>query len=172
MFMFARLRFRVFRSLLIIGLLLLIVQLLILDPADRRPFVQNLVLKTLAAVESACTTVKRFLFSDSTTIASPGEREGDPQDSDRGFTPWPTSLAPEPDLPADFLTELELAVARTGGRAERAAWENLCSGPDRGSKLEAAVKLARALPSQWWPVDGELVHELDLPAVLKNRPLK
>jgi hypothetical protein len=30
------------------------------------------------------------------------------------------------------------------------------------------VKLARELPAKWWPVNGQLVHELDLKVVLIN----
>jgi hypothetical protein len=169
MIWFSRSRSPSVRSLLTIALLLLIIQLLILDPPDRRPFVQNLVLKSVAAVESACAKVKEAVFADTTTRTTNTGRELGVPDPGPVLSPEPPYEARPPDLPADFLSELQQAVEQTGDRAHRANWIELCTARDHASRVETAVRLARALPPEWWPVDGELVHELDLPPVLRNR---
>jgi hypothetical protein len=45
----------------------------------------------------------------------------------------------------------------------------LAAAQGRAAQVESAVRLARHLPQQWWTVDGELVNELDLAAVLCHR---
>jgi hypothetical protein len=172
MFWFSRSGFQTLRSLLVIGLLLLIVQLLILDPADRRPFVQHLVLRAVAAVETACTKIKEVVFADSTTCVKTPEHGRDHPAAGPTPSPGPLPGASEQDLPGDFLAELEQAVARTGDRSGKTRWAELCSTRERASKLDKAAKLAQELPPRWWPVDGELIYELDLPAVLRSRQAK
>ena len=166
MFLFPR--FQCLRSLLTVGLLVLIVYLLILDPPDRRPFVQRLVIRTVGAVEWFCAKARDVALTDSQRQFPAAEVEEEP------LAPELPATLPrrrrDSDLPMDFLSELERAVARAGDRTTEADWADLCLSQDPASKANAAARLARALPSHWWPVDGELVHELDLPVVLRARP--
>lgn len=175
MFLFTRWGFASIRWLITIGFLVLIVHLLTMDTADRRPFVQRMSLRGVTAVESACAKAKDFIFADSTAV--PGAAEGE-RDSSGTDSPALPERSPsdrpwrESDLPADFLDQLELSLARSGKRAELADWAELRVTQDRAARVETAVKLARNLPPQWWPVDGEMVNQLDLPTVLRNRTRK
>jgi hypothetical protein len=167
MFSFVRYVLASLRSLSTIALLLLIVQLLTLDTSERRVFVQMLVLRVAAAVESNDSLLADLLSGGHVETPAPEVTDPDPG----AFAePLPSELGTRPsDLPADFVDQLEQAVARSGKRTARAGWAELHAAPDRTARIEAAARLARNLPPQWWTVDGELVNELDLPAVLCNR---
>jgi hypothetical protein len=175
MFLFTRWGFACLRWLITAGFSLLIVQLLILETNDRRPFVQRLALRGVVVVESACGQAKDFIFADVT--ASPDAADGEVDSSDADSPPLP-ELPPsdrqslESDLPEDFLDQLEQALARSGKRADLDDWAEFRVTRERAARVESAVKLARNLPPQWWRVDGEMVDQLDLPTVLRNRTRK
>jgi len=171
MFLFTRWGFASIRWLITIGFLVLIVHLLTLDTTDRRPFVQRMALCGVTAVESACARAKAFIFADSPAAADTADGEVDVHEPKPERPPSDRQLR-QSDLPADFLNQLEQALVRSGERADLMDWAGFHVTRDRAVQVETAAKLARNLPPQWWPVDGEMVHELDLPAVLRNRARK
>lgn len=172
MFFFTRWGFAGFRWLVTVGLLVLIVQLLIRDTVERRPFLQQAALRVVAGVESACGRAKAFIFADveSGPVPAPSGADAGSGESPAGPEGLPSQGQPHPsDLPVDFLDQLEQAVARSGARSDLTDWAAFRGSREHAVQLETATRLARNLPPQWWPVDGEMVHELDLPTVLRNR---
>lgn len=166
------------RWLTTLGFSLLVIQLLVLDTGERRPFVQRLVLRSVVVIESVCESAKGAIFAEPT--ASPAAAEGDgkaaEEQAEKEAKRLPEAeVAPgdrlrlEPDLPDDFLDQLEQALARAGRRADIDDWTALRAAHNRPERIEIAARLARNLPPQWWTVDGEKVNQLDLPLVLQNR---
>lgn len=170
MLFFTRCGLAIVRWLIQAGMLMLIILLLFMDTPDRRPFVQRLALSIVAVVQSD--------WAKDLTPADPGaEPSADPSEpAPEEFEPWhPPEPSPsdrrsgESALPADFVAQLEQAVARSRDRQARDAWTEFAAAQGRAAQVASAVRLARHLPQQWWTLDGELVNQLDLAAVLCNR---
>jgi hypothetical protein len=159
---------RYIASLLTTPLLLLVIWLLVLDPTERRPFVEKNSLKALQLVEQGCHWLKTRITNslsesegppNENTITSPGE-SASAKVTEEQYS--------QQMLPSDFLAELRRAVEEETAEDYQTRWLAVTATKNYEARVELAVKLARELPAKWWPVNGELVHELDLKVVLIN----
>jgi hypothetical protein len=70
-----------------------------------------------------------------------------------------------------FVQSLVLGVvAEVQSKWDEDGWTEFAAAQGRAAQVESAVRLSRHLPQEWWTVDGELINELDLAAVLCHRP--
>lgn len=164
MIYFVRSGFRSFASLVSVLLLLLVIWLLLLDPPDRRPFVERMVLKTVDLVESVCGWTRLAVESDADAVEAP-DREDKTDSGEPGNDRF--TNASRPGLPADFQAALENAAHASAFGYYREHFDRVVSENDPSIKPRLAVGLARELPREWWPVNGERVHQLDLPLLLR-----
>lgn len=164
---------RMIRWMIVIGLLLLIVQLLLVEPAERQPVVWGWKQQMIQSASAVRDWLAEYWLAGRNVDSLPANPPADVRSAREPWTglhrPPRADWQAESGLPADFLSELEQAVVRSPDPEARARWSELAAVADPETQIESAVQLARWLPGQWWAVDSRLVHELDLPNVLGKK---
>ena len=185
-------------------LLVLIIILLTLDTADRKPFLRKTAAALCEAGEEGCELLQHTLetvreeseeferehlrfgpaLEPSKEVEqlemvvettekleqpiSPREERELPTEKMAGPNPI---LERSGELPGDLVRALAAAMQEDSAPAETAEqWERVRLGRSFQDRRDAAVKLARLLDPEYWPLNGVLIHQLDIAYQLPVAP--